>query len=71
MKPFFHQNPTLLGLGRQFGQINFGAFGVFLANLSAPILVSPLSMLSTDQPLFIQKTKPLHPNIKYLFGNGI
>ena len=36
---FFHQNPKLLDLGRQFGQINFGAFGVFLADLSAPILV--------------------------------
>ena len=39
MKPFFHRNSKLLSLGRQFGQINFGAFGVFLANLSAPILV--------------------------------
>ena len=36
---FFHYNPELLGLGRQFGQINFGAFGVFSAELSAPILV--------------------------------
>ena len=36
---FFHRNPKLLGLGKQFGQINFGAFGVFSANLSAPILV--------------------------------
>ena len=35
----FHQNPKILGLGRQFGQINFGAFEVFLADLSAPILV--------------------------------
>ena len=43
MKPFFHQNPKLLGLGRQFGQINFGAFGVFLANLSALILVQRVS----------------------------
>ena len=28
---FFHRNPNFLGLGRQFGQINFG---VFSANLS-------------------------------------
>jgi hypothetical protein len=35
---FFHQNPTLLGLGRLIGQINFGALEVFLANLSALIL---------------------------------
>ena len=27
MKPFFHRNPILLCLGRQFGQIHFGAFG--------------------------------------------
>jgi hypothetical protein len=30
---FFHQNPKFLGLGRQIGQINFGAFGVFWADL--------------------------------------
>ena len=35
---FFHRNPKLLGLGRQFGQINLGTFRVFLDNLSAPIL---------------------------------
>ena len=35
----FYRNSKLLGLGRQFGQIIFFAFGVFLANLSAPILV--------------------------------
>ena len=39
IEAFFHRNPKLLGLGRQFGQINFGAFGVFLADLSASILV--------------------------------
>ena len=39
MNLFFHQNPKLLGLGRQIGQINFGAFGVFSAKLSAPSLV--------------------------------
>ena len=31
--------PELLGLGRQIVQINSEAFGVFLAELSAPILV--------------------------------
>ena len=36
---FFHQNPKGLGLGRQFGQIKFGAFGVISAALSAPILL--------------------------------
>jgi hypothetical protein len=38
-KAFFHKNPKLLGLSRQCGQINFEAFGVFSADLSAPILV--------------------------------
>jgi hypothetical protein len=36
---FFHRNPKLFGLGRPFEQINFAAFGIFLADLSAPILV--------------------------------
>jgi hypothetical protein len=34
------------------GQISFGAFGVF----------------SINQSLFLQKTRPLYPNPKYLFG---
>ena len=32
---FIHWNPELLGLGKQIGQINSGAFGVFSAELSA------------------------------------
>ena len=36
---FFHRNDKLLGLGRQFGQINFGALGEFSYALSAPILI--------------------------------
>ena len=47
-----------MGWGRQIGQINFGTFRVFLAELSAPILVvSPLSMFS----IISTKTKPLVP----------
>ena len=60
MKPFFFENPELLGLGRQIGQMNSAAFGVFSAELSAPILVhtvSPLTMFSIIQPLFLQKYK--------------
>ena len=38
-RELFSENPKLLGLGRQIGPKNLGAFGVFLANLSAPILV--------------------------------
>ena len=59
IKLFFIKNPKLLGLGRQIWQINFGAF------------VSPFSMFSINQPLFLQKTNPLYPNAKYLFGIGI
>ena len=36
---FFHRNRKLLGSGRQFGQINFGACGLFSAKLLASILV--------------------------------
>ena len=32
MKLFVYRNSKLLGLGRQFEQINFGAFGVFSAD---------------------------------------
>jgi hypothetical protein len=32
---------------------------------------SPLFMFSIIQPLFLQKTKPLYPHPKYLFGIGI
>jgi hypothetical protein len=35
-KAFFQRISKLLGLGRQFGQIDFG---VFSADMSAPILV--------------------------------
>ena len=57
-----------------FGQINFRAFEVILAGLSAPTLVlllvpSPYFPLF-NQPLFLQKTKPLYPNPTYLFGIG-
>jgi hypothetical protein len=36
---FFHLNQDFLGLGRQMRHINSGAFEVFSAELSAPILV--------------------------------
>ena len=53
---FFHRNTKLLGLGRQFGQIILGALGVFLADLSAPILVLSVPCpFFQNQPLFLQK----------------
>ena len=45
-------------MGRQFGSINFGAFGVFSDNLSNFILV--LSMFPINQPLFLQTIKSLY-----------
>ena len=72
-KAFFHWNPELLGLGRQIGQINSGAFGVFSAKLSAPILVQWVSCpcFPLFKNYFYKKTKPLYPHPKYLFGIGI
>ena len=53
---FFHWNPELLGLGKQFGQINFRAFGIFGRFISTHFCtVSPLSTFSIIQPLLLQK----------------
>ena len=70
---FFHGNPKLLGSGRQFGQISFlGIWGIFGQYISTHFsTVSPLSIFSINPPLFLQKTKPLYPNSKQLFGIGI
>ena len=71
VKPFFYRNPKLLGLDRQFGQIHFGAFGLFSAN-SFWYCESLVHVFHFHQPLFLQKTKPLiYQNPKYLFGIGI
>ena len=67
-REFFFQKPQTFWLGRQIVLKFIGAFGVFLVDLSAPILV----MFSIIQPLFLQKkTKPLYPHPKYLFEIGI
>ena len=54
---FFHQNPKLLGLGRQFGRIDFGGiWGIFRQIISTHFrALSPLSMFSIAQSLFLQK----------------
>ena len=68
MKHFFIEIPISLGLGRQFGHIDFEAFGVFSFHLLAPILV-PLSMFSINQLLFLQKNLYIQiPNIHLGFG---
>ena len=44
-------------------------WGIFEQFISTQFgTVSPLSMFSINQPLFLQKTKPLYPNPKCLFG---
>ena len=65
---FFHRNSKHLGLGRQFGQIDFRAFGVFSANLSAPIF--ELWVLCPSFPLFnhyFYKKLSLHIQISNVF----
>ena len=71
---FFHWNPELLGLGRKIMQKNSGAFGIFLAKLSAPFLLQ--WVLCPDfllfNLLFLQKKpKPLYTHPKYLYDIGI
>ena len=63
----------LLGLGKQIGPINFwGIWDILGRTISTHFgTVSPLFMLSINQPLFLQKTKLLYSYTKYLFGIGI
>ena len=64
----FSLNFRAFGLGRQIGQINSWAFGVFLAKLSAPILVSPCFPLFNH---YFYKKLSLYihiPNIYLGFG---
>jgi hypothetical protein len=69
MKPFFIE----LGLGQTNWADKFwGICGIFSQTISTHFgKVSPLSMFSIIQPLFLQNTKPLYPHREYLFGIGI
>jgi hypothetical protein len=50
----------------------WGIWGIFRPNYQHHFgTVSPLSIFSIIQPLFLQKTKPLDPHPKYLFGIGV
>ena len=61
---FFSKSKTI-GLGQTIWADKFwGIFGRFISFGT----VSPFSMFSINQPLFLQKTKPLYPNPKHLFG---
>ena len=66
---FFLLKYQTFGLGQINWTENFGLFwGVIITNFCT---VTPLSMFSTIQPLFLQKIKPLYPHPKYLFEIGI
>ena len=67
---FFHQNPKLFWLGQTiWADKSWGIWGIFGQFISTHFgAVSSLSIFSINQPLFLQKTKPLYPNPKYLFG---
>ena len=69
LKAFFHQNPKLLGLGRQFGQISFGAFFSTRFGTVNPAGSCPCSPLINHY--FYKKPKPLYPNPKHLVRIGI
>ena len=56
----FHRNPKLLGLGTQFGQMFKGIWGIFGRFISTHF---GTVFHNTNQPVFLQKTKPLY---KYL-----
>ena len=72
MKPFSSKSQTF-GLGQTIWADKFwgiwSIFGQFIITHFGTM--SPLSMFSINEPLFLQRTKPLYPNLKYLFGIGI
>ena len=70
MKPFVSSKSQTFGLGQTIWAENFWAIWGILGRFVSTHFgtVSPLSMFSINQPLFQQKTKPLYPNPKYLFG---
>ena len=68
----FYQKTTS-GLGQTFStEISWSVWGIFGRTSSTHICtVSSLPMFSIIQPLLLQKTKPLYPSFKCLFGSGI
>ena len=68
-RAFFGKSQTF-GLGQtNWAQIFWGILGIFEQFISTNLgAVSPFSMFSINQSLFLQKS--LYPNPKYLFGIG-
>ena len=69
----FSLKSRTFGLGQTSWADKFwGIWGIFRQTISTHLgKVSPLSLFSIIQPLFLQKTKPLYPHPKYWFGIGI
>ena len=61
MKQFFIGIPNFWAWADKLGR---GHLGYFRLNYQYFGIVSPLSMFSTIQSLFLQKTKPLYPHFK-------
>ena len=71
MKPFLTEI-NFLAWEDKLGHKFWGIWGIFGQTISTHFdTVSPLSMFSVIQPLYLQKTKPLYPHPKYFFGIGI
>ena len=72
MKPFLSKSQTF-GLGQtNWAEKFWGIWGIFGRFINTHFgTVSPFSMFYINQSLFLQKTKSLNPNPKYLFGIGI
>ena len=69
MKPFFIEIPNFWAWADKLGREILGYLGIFGQTISTHFgTVSPLSMFSIIQPLFLQKTKALYPHPIYLFG---
>ena len=66
MKPFSSKYQTF-GQGQTIWADKFlGIWGTFVRFVGTHFgTVSPLSLFSNNQPLFLQKTKLLYPNPKY------
>ena len=74
MKPFFYRSPNLLSLDSQFGQLDFGAFGVFLADLSETVLILWVPcpcFLSINHYFYKKLSFYIYPNSKHLFWTWI
>jgi hypothetical protein len=68
MKPFLSSKSKTFRPGQTIWVDKFwGIWGIFGRFISTHFS----TVFSINQPLFLQKTEPLYPNPKHLFGIGI